>query len=62
MKKTCSDNHSSDHIDNYGDYDKDLNEEEFYSDSDSEGSVMSAFEKWLHRSAKWKEKGKSLSE
>ena len=59
----CSNNHSSNHIDNYGNCDEDLNEEEFYSNSDLEASVMSTFEKWLHRNAKkWKEKDRSLSE
>ena len=48
--------------DNCGECDNDFYEEEFHSNSDSEGSVESSFEKWLHRKTKWKEKGKGLSE
>ena len=53
---------SSDCSDNYGECDDDFYEEEFHSNSDSERSVESSFEKWLHRKTKWKEKGKRLSE
>ena len=37
---------------NYGECDKEFYEEEFYSNSDSEGSVENTFEKWLHRKPK----------
>ena len=60
-----SDIESSDCSDNYGECSEnpnDYDEEEFYSNSDSEISIESSFEKWLHRSQKWKEKGKALSE
>ena len=48
--------------DNYGECDEDFYEEEFHSNSDSEGSVESSFEKWFHRKTKRKEKHKALSE
>ena len=61
--KECEENIESSYCgDNYGECDEDFYEEEFYSNSDSEGSVESLFKKWLHRKTKWKEKGKGLSE
>ena len=62
MKEYEESTESSDCSDNYGECDEDFYEEEFYSNSDSERSVESTFEKWLHRKPKWKEKGKGLSE